>query len=682
MSERQGAQARRPPQQALGELRNGIVGRVVPWMRDALDAALREMDSRGSANPPSQTLVEDRADLSLLLRDVLAYERRWQQQIDALLEGWPQFKAIGGGEFALMGEHDLSVQLVGAPVIDALEHRFQSAVDLLDRRLYTLAAAMGARARPRNPFAPRALAESFLRAFTLLDSSARVHALALRHFSRLASDRLAPVYQWANAFMAEAGYELSTGGEGAFLPGAPSGLADRSSTANARERAASRAPDALRSQLLQLRRDATDGKGTGAREMGQEELLAILALLQADYDPRAAATEQATGSAAALRLALERVGAGIGIGQGSAMRSPWQEASIEAVGRLLDALAESAALSPASERLLLRMAPSLLRFALESPGLFDDEDHPALRVLSRTVWLWDGNPRQGAVEVEQQRIADEAARALSNEQQASEPAMQQVLARMEAEVEPLQRRAEAASTRLWQSMRGRERLEAARAEADRQLARVYALAPLPAALAGFLSERWRQWLAQVWLRDGGDSQRFAEAVALGARMVELDRETDGGALASGLYAIEPLLRECVAISGLQDDTATAELSGVVAEYADPDAATAWRTLEPIAAGPAMDAGAAAIEGIATADRFVRPLTDGAAQALTLAWLSPLSGTALLVDAQGARQCVLDAAGLRAAMEVEGWRHRSGDDPVRSALARIGARVRAAQATPG
>ena len=41
-----------------------------------------------------------------------------------------------------------------------------------------------------------------------------------------------------------------------------------------------------------------------------------------------------------------------------------------------------------------------------------------------------------------------------------------------------------------------------------------------------------------------------------------------------------------------------------------------------------------------------------------------------------------SAGLRAAMEVEGWRHRSGDDPVRSALARIGARVRAAQATPG
>ena len=174
MSERQGTRTRRPPEQALGELRKGIGDRVVPWMRDALDAALREMDARASANPPSQTLVEDRADLSLLLRDVLAYERRWQQQIDALLEGWPQFKAIGGGEFALMGEHDLRVQLVGAPVIDALEHRFESAVDLLDRRLYTLAAAMGARARPRNPFAPRALAESFLRAFTLLDSSARV----------------------------------------------------------------------------------------------------------------------------------------------------------------------------------------------------------------------------------------------------------------------------------------------------------------------------------------------------------------------------------------------------------------------------------------------------------------------------------------------------------------------------
>ena len=323
--------------------------------------------------------------------------------------------------------------------------------------------------------------------------------------------------------------------------------------------------------------------------------------------------------------------------------------------------------------------PAALMYAVVS----DVEKYPqflpwvvALRVLSRTVWLWDGNPRQGAVEVEQQRIADEAARALSNEQQASEPAMQQVLARMEAEVEPLQRRAEAASTRLWQSMRGRERLEAARAEADRQLARVYALAPLPAALAGFLSERWRQWLAQVWLRDGGDSQRFAEAVALGARMVELDRETDGGALATGLYAIEPLLRECVAISGLQDDTATAELSGVVAEYADPDAPTALRAMEPIAGGGTTEADGAAIEGVAAGDRFALSLPDGTVQALTLAWLSPLSGTALLVDAQGARQRVLDAAGLRAAMDGGKLRHRAGDDPVRAALERIDARVRA------
>ena len=674
MSERQGAQARRPPQQALGELRNGIVGRVVPWMRDALDAALREMDSRGSANPPSQTLVEDRADLSLLLRDVPAYERRWQEQIDALLEGWPQFKAIGGGELALIGEHDLRVQLVGAPVIDALEHRFENAVDLLDRRLYTLAAAMGARARPRNPFAPRALAETFLRSFTVLDSSARVHALVLRHFSRLASERLAAVYQWCNAFMAEAGYELSSGNEGAFLPGVPTdqpGLRAGAPSSPGRD-----APDTLRGHLLRLRRDRPGADG--AREMRQEELLAILALLQADYDPGASPADGAAGSAAALRLALERVGAGIGIAHGSAVRSPWQEASIEAVGRLLDTLAESSALAlaPASRRLLLRMAPPLLRFALESPGFFDDPGHPALRVLSRVVWLWDGNPGQGPVEREQQRIADEAARVLLGEQQANVSAMQRVAEHVEAEVDALRRRAEAVSTRLWQSMRGRERLEAARAEADRQLVRVYALAPLPAALAGFLSERWRQWLVQIWLRDGGDSPRFAEAVALGDRMVALDAETDGRVLATGLHRIEPLLRDCVAISGLLDDGATAELSGVVAEYADPDAPTALRAMEPIAGGGTTEADGAAIEGVAAGDRFALSLPDGTVQALTLAWLSPLSGTALLVDAQGARQRVLDAAGLRAAMDGGELRHRAGDDPVRAALERIDARIRA------
>lgn len=668
MNERQVAAGGRAPGEVLAELRAGFGARVVPWMREALDAALQDLDAKAGASPPSPAMVEDRADVALLLREVLAYEKRWHEQIDALLKGWPRMQAIGGGELGLVGEEELRAQLVGAPVVDALEHRFRNIVDLVDRRLYTLAARMGAQSRPRNPFAPRALAETFLRAFTLLDSSARVHALVLRHFSRLASEGLAAVYQWCNGFLADAGYELSSGSEGAFVANLPPA---REAGAPTPEDPARSTPDRLRSRLAARRADAGGG---GLREIRDDELRSILSLLQAERDPALGIPGDGPAMPARLRAELERVGASIGIGLGSAARSPWQEATIEVVGRLVDALADEAVLTPAQARLLARLSLPLLRFALEDPGLFDHADSPVLRILSVLVRSWDGNPRQGAAERELHRIADEAAAVLLADQHAHLAQARALATRIEAGADLHHRRAEAVATRLWQSMQGRERLEAARVEADRRLARLYATAPLPDALAEFLSRHWRQWLVQLWLRDGGDSPRLLEAGLLGEALVALDGESDGHALAGRLLQLEPALRECLAISGLHDDAATAELSTLVAEYADPDAPVAPRTPVPLAGGDAVAVDGPLAEGFAAGDRFARRLDDGAVQALVLAWLSPLSGTALLVDAQGARQRVVDAASLRTALDRGELRQLPCGDPVERALARIGTMV--------
>ena len=193
---------------------------------------------------------------------------------------------------------------------------------------------------------------------------------------------------------------------------------------------------------------------------------------------------------------------------------------------------------------------------------------------------------------------------------------------------------------------------------------------MPGVLADFLSEHWRQWLVQVWLREGTDSPRFAEARALGRTLVALDAGVEGHALAGKLLALESTLRECLAISGLQDDAATAELSKLVAEYADPDVPVQQRTLSPIASGAGVVVLAEPVRDFAAGDRLTRTLETGAMQGLTLAWLSPLSGTVLLVDAQGARQAVLTADALRDAIARGSMRHRTGGDPVALALARI------------
>src|SRR5690554_7245534 len=71
--------------------------------------------------------------------------------------------------------------------------------------------------------------------------------------------------------------------------------------------------------------------------------------------------------------------------------------------------------------------------------------------------------------------------------------------------------------------------------------------PLLAAVAMFLTEQWRQSLAQAWLRAGPESDRYAAAVELGDALVRLDVDASrgsGAAVADRLIALQPRLHAC------------------------------------------------------------------------------------------------------------------------------------------
>ncbi|WP_165967486.1 DUF1631 family protein [Luteimonas aestuarii] len=661
------AGGRVPPADILDNLRNGLVARLMPLMRDSLDAALRELDGRAAASPPSPALVEDRTDIGMLLREVLAYEKRWQEQIDTMLRGWPALSRARTGKFELMAESELHVQLVGAPVIDALERRFGDMVDLLDRRLYTVAARMGSRERPRNPFGPSALAETFLRAFTVLDSSARVHALVLKHFARLASERLGAIYHWCNGTLAEAGYEMSSGNEGVLVLGLAPELAQARVATGRDDRGQL---DRLRRALVGMAR----AQPAGTREMLDGELLAALDLLGAD---RAATGQDESALGEQLRLRIDRVAASIGLAPGEVVRSPLQEAAIEITSRLFEHLRDHAVLSDVAARTLSRLAVPCTRCAMEVPGLFDDAGRPPLLLLSTLVELWDGNAGRNPAEAVLHRIADQAAADVLADLHGGLALAPRLLEHIESEVGPIRRRADMAARRLWQSMQGKERLDAARAAADRQLEALFERGPLPPVLAAFLSEHWRQWLAQTWLRDGAGSDRYIDATALGERLLAIDGERDGRRVAQSLLEVEPTLRECVASSGLQGEASVAALSALVAEFADPDRRRQPAEVEPLAKAGAMPAVEmpSGAEELQAGDRVLHRLMDGGHQALHVAWRSPLTGRCLLVDAQGARVADIDAVTLEASVARGDLIVRQGD-PVRNALSAIASAIAA------
>ncbi|MCD9033677.1 DUF1631 domain-containing protein [Luteimonas sp. Y-2-2-4F] len=680
------------PAQCLDALRRGAAVRMAPLLLEAMTSLRRELDAAVQQEPTPPGLPEDRADLLVLIRHAAAHERRWLAYFAAAFDGWPQAaERADAGAFSLVSDDELQSQLIGEPAIAALERRCADVLDTIDRRLHSLAARLGGAGPPRNPLGPRNAVSSLLRAVSPHDCNPRLRAALLRHYERRAGERLGEVYAWCNAQLAAAGYALSSGSEAEALLGAHVPVAGRSavwSEGNALPPRASTwraapvpaapqaAAEAARGRALRERlRRAPATADAGARALREEELQALLSLLQAEPDALGRA-HRGAGTARALREGLREAGERIGIQRDSARPAQAQDDAIELVGRLFDALAGDHLLSAAAHERLAALALPYLRLALQAPSLIDDAPpHPALQALDALIGCWDANPRASAAEQAQHALADEVAQALIEDYHGDDALFARALERLERGLAPIRRRAEAAEKRTWQALQGRERLAAARRDADAQLGALFAAGPLRDGVADFLAGPWRQLLVQAWLREGAGSPGHADALALGEALVRLDAEAAAGAgavVAGGLLRIEPRLRACCAAFGLEGEGAARRLAELVGELARPDAARAPGRAEPLAGGadavPAADPGSAPALAIGTV--LVRAADEGGMARLRLAWRSEASGLHLLTNPQGGRELLLDGAGLQAALDAGALRPRPPEGPVEAALRRL------------
>ncbi|NZA26684.1 DUF1631 family protein [Luteimonas sp. SJ-92] len=683
------------PAQLLEQLEQGMAGRLQPVLAETLRAACQELEARRRAEPALDQLADDLTSLSILSRYIGVSERRWRKWFARGFNGWPQPpRPMADDAYALVSDDELQSQLVGQPVIEALERRFSDPLDVIDKRLWSLAAQLGGQVRPRNPVAPRHVVEAFLHAFPANEVDARVRLGLLRHFERIAAACLTDAYAWCNVLLSEAGHSMVGTGDYALLmagqpvSGTTGGKADLWAEHNALAPAAGstwreqpgqkRAPprrtpsDAVRGNALRERmRGLRPQPPAERRAMRLEEFLAVLSLLQGEPD----ATALAPGRCAqGVRTRLAEVAARLGIDPETAAPAPEQDDAVELVGRLFDDLAARHALAGGAVGRLSRLVLPYLRLALSDPYLFEAPQAPALEVLDRLVGLWDANPRISTVEIEQHELADGVADDIAEHYHGDEQVFARALEQLERALEPLRRRAAVAERRAGQAIEGRERLQAARAEADRRLAERLR-APMLDRVGEFLREQWRQALVQAWLRGGVQSQRFADLLALGDALVRIDADAAharGHAVADALLALEAPLRACYVACGLDEGGAQALLAQLVAELANPDAPRAAQRFEPLLEGGLDPADRDPEEAVpaAVGQVVVRTLDDGAAQALRLAWRSPLSGDLLLVNGQGGRELLLGAREFVRMLEDGRLRLRAAEGPVEDALRRL------------
>jgi hypothetical protein len=190
----------------------------------------------------------------------------------------------------------------------------------------------------------------------------------------------------------------------------------------------------------------------------------------------------------------------------------------------------------AAQRLLARLQIPLLRVALADPGVFQRGTHPARRLLTavvETADLWiDGS--EGELDnplLDKLRHTVEST--LTNFD--GDPALLEQLATdLEAQVGALRRRAEVSERRQRDAAQGRERLEAARAQAAAAIAALIAERKAGTLARALLEQAWTDALALSILRHGEGSEAFSRALEVAAELLRGPGERDDARLLNEL----------------------------------------------------------------------------------------------------------------------------------------------------
>lgn len=546
---------------------------LVPLLGKTLQRAAKALAQRDGANSLA-------ADLSVLRSNLIAYETRWQRELDEGFVDWPRPLDQQPQGLSLLSNDDLTSQLIGEPTIEALERRFEDVLDHVSSRLHTLSSSLGHATRPINPVAPRQLVNAFLRALPASDCVPELRIDLLRHFERVCAAFMADFYAQTNVRLAESGHTLQSGAEGTLAQESDGrGAADAAHASvgwrvRARERASAGLQSSERGRALQ--RWATRAMSSAqppedARDLQDGVFVAVLSLVQ--LDPDAAPDPEASDFAAQLRARILHGAGNLGIDARTAVLSQEQATATVLAGAVAQGLIAAHAFDDEAAQLFARLTVPLCRQLMTDPGLLDDAEHPVRELLDALPWALDANPRDKPEDAALRAVAIAAASDVLSDMHEPERAFVKALDAMRSHLAPLQARAALARRRLVQSVEGRERLVRARHASHLALAGLGAGRTLLPAVKEFLQGPWHHALTQASLRHGSESEPSRALLGLAEALFALDglaAEADGPALARAVLGIEPRLREVLLASGMDGGHADEAIAVLVRALANPD----------------------------------------------------------------------------------------------------------------
>ena len=503
-----------------------------------VDDALFDYADRAGASGAQQQFFDGMREIRRKRQRV---EERFRAQIDVAFADYasgrklaatdaPGELAEGEAKLALVEEAELEESLALSSMAQRAEQHVSQALHDLNRRLASLFGRE--EADELTPVSPRVICQAFVTGVRELDVSVQVRVILLKLFERQLVSAQEATCDDGNRMLIEAGV-LPTlrfkaakprpdAAPGSAAPGVP--LAESST----REVASEIAQEiyAQLQGLLATRRASSHGPYSFARgdgpELSAEELLNALSLMQLESG-RSGTEPLAT--AEQLKHALVSQASRIAGARGQRMRTNDEDA-IDLVGMLFEFLIEDRQLPNPIQTMLTRLQIPFLRAALIDRQLFTQKTHPARRLLDA---LAEAGVGWSETADKDQRIYNkirEVVETLLGEFSDDVAVFDRLTEDFTGFVTTHRRRAELAEQRAAEAARGREKLEAARAEAGRVTGKALNRKGLPEVVREVLAGPWTKYLEIVHARRGPESPEWRAATKLIDDLVwSVDRET-------------------------------------------------------------------------------------------------------------------------------------------------------------
>jgi hypothetical protein len=561
----------------------------------------------------------------------------------------------------LVEESDLDFHVAGQQVAETVSRHFTRPLELLDQRFEMLCVIIGTPSA--NPVGPVRLVGAFQQAFLGAELSDSLRPLLFAEYERALLDSLGELYARLNGLMAQDGLVLDPRRHGpAPVPSHSPKIPTDIETF--------RAPAETRVEFQRLRELLHAWRGEpasaspllpfGVREFQVDELVGIAAIVQRDVVPGFAQSLGGHGRLdEAIRAHLSTAALSFGIDPDSTRFPRREQDAIDLVSLLFTSLASSHALPDRGRQLLSRLVIAYVRVAFQDELLFMQPEHPARRLLDALALSCESNDGSSPQDRALLDRASELVMRVVADYNEDLAVFTLAADELESMLQQQRSRAEVAERRTAEAMHGRERLLQARTLTREALESAIAGRALTREVAAFLSEPWRHHAVQVLLRDGQQSSRHVQVVALARTLVALDgaaARAVGAPVAKGLVNLEEALAQCAHSSGLDPRAAEDWLAGFARAMAFPDATRVQAEIPPVAVedadedhGPRLVGGTDTMSYDPAVAAVMRELVPGAwlrlvdeagkEASVKLAWVSPLTGRRLLVDRRGLRQLV-------------------------------------------